>query len=110
MAASIGAGISMGFAEALSNNGSLTGRGQPIIRGAITGLTTTIGGVGHTIPFLIPAFGTALVAAIIVLVLELGLISWVRWKFMDTPPVSAMLQVAFGGALVFACGIVIGSS
>jgi rubrerythrin len=110
MAASIGAGISMGFAEALSDNGSLTGRGQPIIRGAITGLMTTIGGVGHTIPFLIPSFGTALAAAIIVVVLELAVISWVRWRFMDTPPLSATLQVAFGGALVFACGILIGSS
>jgi rubrerythrin len=110
MAASVGAGISMGFAEALSDNGSLTGRGQPVIRGAITGLMTTIGGIGHTIPFLIPSFGTALVAAIIVVVIELGVISWIRWRYMDTPPLSATLQVAFGGALVFACGILIGSS
>ena len=110
MAASVGAGISMGFAEALSDNGSLTGRGQPVIRGAITGLMTTIGGIGHTIPFLIPSFGTALAAAIIVVVIELGVISWIRWRYMDTPPLSATLQVAFGGALVFACGILIGSS
>ncbi len=110
LAASIGAGISMGFAEALSDNGSLTGRGQPIIRGAITGLMTAVGGIGHTIPFLIPSFGTAIAVAIAVVVLELAVISWIRWKFMDTPPVSATLQVALGGALVFACGILIGSS
>ena len=110
LAASIGAGISMGFAEALSDNGSLTGRGQPIIRGGITGLMTAVGGIGHTIPFLIPSFGTAIAVAIAVVVLELGVISWIRWQFMDTPPVSATLQVALGGALVFACGILIGSS
>lgn len=110
LAASVGAGISMGFAEALSDNGSLTGRGQPVIRGAITGLMTAIGGIGHTIPFLIPSFRTALAAAILVVVIELGVISWIRWRYMDTPPLSATLQVAFGGALVFACGILIGSS
>ena len=110
LAASLGAGISMGFAEALSDNGSLTGRGAPLIRGAITGLMTTVGGLGHTLPFLIPSFWTAMVAAIIVVVLELSAISWVRWKYMDTPPLSAAVQVAFGGALVFGCGILIGSS
>src|ERR1700689_4950156 len=109
MAASIGAGISMGFAEALSDNGSLTGRGAPWIRGLATGLMTTIGGVGHTLPFLIPSFWTATAVAVVVVVVELGVISWVRWKFMDTPPVSAALQVAFGGALVFATGVLIGS-
>ncbi len=110
LAASIGAGISMGFAEALSDNGSLTGRGAPLARGAICGLMTTVGGIGHTLPFLIPSWTTALAVAIAVVVVELGAISWIRWKFMDTPPVSAMTQVAFGGALVFACGILIGSS
>ncbi len=110
MAASIGAGISMGFAEALSDNGSLTGRGAPLIRGVITGLMTTLGGIGHTLPFLIPFFWTATAVAIAVVVVELAAISWVRWKYMDTPPVSATLQVAFGGALVFATGILIGSS
>ncbi len=110
LAASIGAGISMAFAEALSDNGSLTGRGAPIMRGAITGLMTTVGGIGHTLPFLIPTFWTAMVVAIAVVVVELGVISWVRWKYMDTPPLSATMQVAFGGALVFACGILIGSS
>ncbi len=109
MAASIGAGISMGFAEALSDNGSLTGRGAPWIRGLICGLMTTAGGVGHTLPFLIPSFWTATVVAVAVVVVELAAISWIRWKYMDTPPVSAALQVAFGGALVFATGVLIGS-
>ena len=110
MAASIGAGISMGFSEALSDNGSLTGRGQPLVRGAITGLMTTAGGIGHTLPFLIGDFRTAIAVAIAVVIVELGIISWVRWKYMDTPPISAAFQVMVGGALVFACGILIGSS
>ncbi len=110
LAASVGAGISMGFAEALSDNGSLTGRGAPLMRGGITGLMTTLGGIGHTLPFLIPYFWTALAVAIAVVVVELAVISWVRWKYMDTPPLAATLQVAFGGALVFGVGILIGSS
>jgi erythrin-vacuolar iron transport family protein len=110
LAASVGAGISMGFAEALSDDGSLTGRGSPWLRGAICGLMTTLGGIGHTLPFLIPAFRTALVVAVAVVVVELMVISWIRWKYMDTPPVSATLQVALGGALVFATGVLIGSS
>ena len=110
LAASIGAGISMGFAEALSDNGSLTGRGAPLVRGAITGLMTTAGGIGHTLPFLIPSFWPAMIAAIAVVVVELAVISWVRWKYMEAPPVAATVQVAFGGALVFAVGILIGSS
>jgi rubrerythrin len=110
LAASVGAGISMGFAEALSDNGSLTGRGAPLIRGGICGLMTAAGGIGHTLPFLIPNFWTAMVVAIGVVIVELAVISWVRWKYMDTPPLSATLQVAFGGALVFGVGILIGSS
>jgi rubrerythrin len=110
LAASLGAGISMGFAEALSDNGSLTGRGAPIIRGLICGLMTTVGGIGHALPYLIPNFWTATTIAFGVVVVELAVISWVRWKYMDTPPVSAAFQVAFGGALVFATGILIGSS
>lgn len=110
LAASIGAGISMGFAEALSDNGSLTGRGAPLMRGIITGLMTTLGGIGHTLPFLIPYFWTATAIAIVVVVIELSIISWARWKYMDTPPLSAAMQVALGGALVFGCGILIGSS
>ena len=110
MAASIGAGISMGFAEALSDNGSLTGRGAPWIRGIICGLMTTLGGIGHTLPFLIHNFLTATIVAIVVVFAELGLITWIRWKYMDTPPLSAALQIGFGGALVFATGILIGAS
>jgi rubrerythrin len=110
MAASIGAGISMGFAEALSDNGSLTGRGTPMVRGAITGLMTALGGVGHTIPFLIPNWYTAFIVAVVVVICELAAISWIRWKYMETSPVSAVTQVALGGALVFACGVLIGNS
>ena len=110
MAASIGAGISMGFAEALSDNGSLTGRGAPLLRGVICGLMTTLGGIGHTLPFLIHNFHLAFMVAVAVVVVELGVISWIRWKYMDTPPISAAMQVGFGGALVFATGILIGSS
>ena len=110
LAASVGAGISMGFAEALSDNGSLTGRGAPVARGAICGLMTTLGGIGHTLPFLIPEFWTAMTIAFAVVIVELAVISWIRWKYMDTPPLSAAFQVMFGGALVFATGILIGSS
>ena len=110
MAASVGAGISMGFAEALSDDGSLTGRGTPWIRGSVCGLMTTIGGVGHTLPYLIPDFWTATVLAIIVVVVELAAISWIRYRYMDTPFFSAAFQVMVGGALVFAAGILIGSS
>jgi rubrerythrin len=110
LAASIGAGISMGFAEALSDNGSLTGRGAPWIRGVICGLMTTLGGIGHTLPYLIPDFWTATIIAFVVVAIELATISWIRWKYMDTPPLSAAFQVAFGGALVFATGVLIGSS
>jgi rubrerythrin len=110
MAASVGAGISMGFAEALSDDGSLTGRGTPWMRGTICGLMTTLGGVGHTLPYLIPDFWTATVLAIVVVVLELAAISWIRWRYMDTPLLSAAFQVMVGGALVFLAGILIGSS
>jgi rubrerythrin len=110
LAASVGAGISMGFAEALSDDGKLSGRGAPLLRGLICGLMTTAGGIGHTLPYLIPSFFTATVFAIVVVVIELAIISWIRWKYMETPPFSAVFQVMFGGALVFAAGILIGSS
>ena len=110
MAASVGAGISMGFAEALSDDGSLTGRGTPWIRGTVCGLMTTIGGVGHTLPYLIPDFWLATLVAIIVVAVELAAISWIRYRYMDTPFFSAAFQVVIGGALVFAAGILIGSS
>src|SRR5208282_1356018 len=105
MAASIGAGISMGFAEALSDDGSLTGRGHPWVRGLICGAMTALGGVGHTLPFLIPNFQMALTVAIVVVLIELGVITWIRHRYMDTPTFSAAMQVALGGALVFATGV-----
>jgi erythrin-vacuolar iron transport family protein len=110
LAASVGAGISMGFAEALSDDGSLTGRGHPWFRGAICGLMTALGGIGHTLPFLIPDFRVAMAAAIAVVIAELAAITWVRHRYMETPPLSAALQVGLGGALVFLTGILIGSS
>ncbi len=110
LAASVGAGISMGFAEALSDDGSLTGRGHPWARGFVCGLMTTLGGIGHTLPYLIPHVKTATTVAICVVLAELGIISWVRHKFMDTSLTSALFQVGLGGALVFLAGILIGSS
>lgn len=110
VAASVGAGISMGFAEALSDDGSLTGRGHPWVRGLVCGAMTAVGGIGHTLPFLIPNFHFALVVAMIVVLAELGVITWIRHRYMDTPTVSAAMQVALGGALVFATGVLIGSS
>ena len=110
LAASVGAGISMGFAEALSDDGSLTGRGHPWVRGLICGLMTTAGGLGHTFPFLVPDFRLALTLAVIVVAAELAVISWIRHRYMDTPLATAAFQVAFGGALVFAAGLLIGSS
>jgi rubrerythrin len=110
LAASIGAGISMGFAEALSDDGALTGRGHPWVRGLICGLMTALGGVGHTLPFLVPNFRLAMTAAVLVVVIELGVITWARHRYMDTPPLSAALQVGLGGVLVFITGVLIGSS
>jgi rubrerythrin len=110
LAASLGAGISMGFAEALSDDGSLTGRGHPWARGLICGLMTALGGIGHTLPFLIKDFRVAMVAAVFVVLAELGVITWIRHRYMETPTFSAALQVGLGGALVFVTGVLIGSS
>jgi rubrerythrin len=110
MAASVGAGISMGFAEALSDDGSLTGRGQPWLRGAITGLMTTLGGVGHTLPYLIADFRTATALAIAVVVIELWAIAWIRARYMDTRFLRAAFEVVVGGLIVFAAGVLIGSA
>ncbi|MDR3518996.1 MAG: ferritin family protein [Azospirillaceae bacterium] len=110
LAASIGAGISMGFAEALSDNGSLTGRGSPWLRGLVCGLMTCVGGLGHTLPYLIPSFNLATMVSGGIVVLELAAISWIRNRFMDTPLVAAAFQVMVGGILVFLTGILIGSS
>jgi VIT1/CCC1 family predicted Fe2+/Mn2+ transporter len=100
----------MGFAEALSDDGSLTGRGHPWARGLVCGLMTTLGGLGHTLPYLIRDVRTATTVAVAVVLVELGVISWVRHRYMDTPWSSAIVQVMLGGLLVFLVGILIGSS
>jgi VIT1/CCC1 family predicted Fe2+/Mn2+ transporter len=100
----------MGFAEALSDDGNLTGRGQPWMRGVICGLMTTLGGIGHTVPYLIPDFRTATAVAVIIVAAELAAISYIRKKYMDTPFLAAAFQVIVGGLLVFLTGILIGSS
>ena len=110
LAASVGAGISMGFAEALSDDGSLTGRGRPWVRGLICGLMTTAGGIGHTLPFLISDFRVATSVAVAIVAAELAAISFVRHRYMDTPFLAAAFQVVVGGVLVFLTGILIGSS
>jgi rubrerythrin len=108
LAASVGAGVSMGFAEALSDDGVLSGRGHPLLRGSICGLMTALGGIGHTLPFLITNFRVALIVAALVVAVELALISWIRHRYMETPLTSAAIQVGIGGAIVFGLGILIG--
>jgi rubrerythrin len=110
MAASVGAGISMGFTEALSDDGTLTGRGHPWVRGVVCGLMTTAGGIGHTLPYLVSDFRVATTLAIVVVAFELAVISYVRYRYMQSSFVTAAIQVAIGGVLVFAAGILIGSS
>ena len=110
LAASIGAGISMGFTEALSDDGALTGRGSPVLRGLACGFMTTVGGLGHTLPYLIPEFFTATALAILVVIVELMAIAWIRWRYMETQFWRASFQIVLGGALVFAAGILIGSA
>ena len=115
LAASLGAGISMGFAEALSDDGSITGRGAPIIRGAVCGLMTTLGGLGHTLPFLVPdswpnAFWTATSIAAVVVFIELWAIAWIRARYMDTPFLKAVAQIVVGGVVVLFTGILIGGA
>jgi erythrin-vacuolar iron transport family protein len=110
LAASVGAGISMAFAEALSDDGSLTGRGKPVMRGLTCGVMTTCGGIGHTLPYLLPTFKTATTTAFAVVVFELACIAWIRKRYMDTPLLAAAFQVCVGGALVFIAGILIGQS
>ena len=109
LAASIGAGISMGFTEALSDDGKLTGRGSPIKRGLASGIMTTIGGLGHALPYLINDFWTATGIAGALVVVELWAIAWIQNKYMETPFFRAALQVVLGGALVLAAGILIGN-
>jgi erythrin-vacuolar iron transport family protein len=110
MAASLGAGISMGFAEALADDGKLSGRGTPLLRGLVCGLMTIAGGIGHTIPYLIPDFYTATVMAAVVVFVELLVIAYIQWRYMEAPPVSAAAKVMLGGGLVLATGILIGNA
>jgi erythrin-vacuolar iron transport family protein len=110
LAASVGAGISMAFAEGLSDDGSLTGRGRPMLRGSVTGLMTAAGGIGHTLPFLMSDFHIAMTFAVAVVGVELAAISYIRHRYMDTPFLSAAFQVVLGGVLVFLTGILIGSA
>ncbi len=110
LAAAIGAGISMAFAEAMSDDGSLTGRGAPVVRGAVCGAMTALGGLGHALPYLIPHFYIATSLAFAIVAVELVVISWIRTHYMDTPFQQAVFQVVVGGVLVFAVGIIIGSS
>jgi rubrerythrin len=110
MAASLGAGISMGFAEAMSDDGVLSGRGKPLLRGVVCGAMTTAGGIGHTLPFLISNFFYAMCIAVVIVAIELGVIAWIRHRYMDTPLLSAAFQVIVGGTLVFIVGILIGSA
>ena len=109
LAASVGAGISMGFAEAMSDDGKLSGRGTPWIRGVVCGLMTTLGGLGHTLPYLIRDFHLATTIALVVVAVELGVIAWIRKRYMDTALLSAIFQVVVGGVLVFLAGWLIGA-
>ena len=109
LAASVGAGISMGFAEALADDGKLSGRGAPLLRGLVCGLMTIAGGIGHTLPYLIRDFWTATGAAGVVVMIELAIIAWIQFRFMETPMLSAAAKVGLGGALVLAAGVLIGN-
>lgn len=108
LAASVGAGISMGFTEAAHDDGVISGRGSPTKRGLASGIMTTVGGLGHALPYLITDFWTATTIAVIVVFVELWAIAWIQNKFMQTPFLRAAFQVVLGGALVFAAGVLIG--
>lgn len=110
LATAVGAGISMGFSEGLSDDGKLSGRGSPWVRGAVCGVMTFMGAAGHTLPFLIPVFLTAALIAGGVVMTELLLIAWIRNRYMDTPLLSATFQVVVGGVIVFGAGVLIGSA
>ena len=110
LAASVGAGISMGFTEVASDDGVISGRGSPITRGLVTGIMTTVGGLGHALPYLIPDFWTATWLAIVIVFIELWAIVWIQNRFMETPWMRGIFQVVLGGALVFAAGMLIGNA
>ena len=109
LAASVGAGISMGFTEVASDDGIISGRGSPMIRGVVTGLMTALGGLGHALPYLIPHFWTATYVAIAIVAVELAVITWIQHRYMETPWLKAMMQIVLGGALVLGAGMLIGS-
>ena len=109
LAASVGAGISMGFTEAASDDGQISGRGSPWKRGFASGIMTTVGGLGHALPYLIPHFWTATIIALVVVFVELWAIAWIQNRYMQTPFFRAAMQVVFGGGLVLAAGVLIGS-
>lgn len=110
LATAVGAGISMAFSEALSDDGKISGRGNPWIRGPVCGAMTFLGAIGHTLPFLISNFDVAMLIAVAIVVVELLVIAWIRHRYMDTPLLSACFQVIVGGVIVFVAGILIGSS
>jgi erythrin-vacuolar iron transport family protein len=110
VATAIGAGISMGFSEGLSDTGELTGRGNPVVRGAITGVGTFIGGILHTLPFLIPHYETAIISAIVVVAFELVALAWLRWRFFEVNFVRALASVTLGGVIIAVISAVLGSA
>ena len=110
MASSLGAGISMGFAEGLSDDGALSGRGSPRVRGLVCGLATAIGGIGHTLPFLLRDYRMAMATSLLVVFAELWAIAWIRHRFMDTPMVRAVVQIVLGGAIVLGVGMGLGAA
>jgi hypothetical protein len=110
MATAVGAGISMAFSEALSDDGKLSGRGNPLTRGFVCGLMTFVGAAGHALPFLLPSFHIALVFSMIIVLIELLVIAWVRHAYMDTALLKAAFQIIVGGVIVFLAGILIGKS
>jgi VIT1/CCC1 family predicted Fe2+/Mn2+ transporter len=110
LSASVGAGISMGFTEAAHDDGKISGRGSPVKRGFASGIMTAVGGLGHALPYLISNFWTATIVAAVVVFLELWAIAWIQNRYMETPWARATLQVVFGGALVFAAGVLIGNA
>jgi erythrin-vacuolar iron transport family protein len=110
VATAIGAGISMAFSEGLSDTGELTGRGSPMMRGTITGVGTFIGGILHTLPFLIPHYEAALISAIIVVALELVVLAWLRWRFFEVGFVRALASVTLGGVVIAVVSAALGSA
>jgi VIT1/CCC1 family predicted Fe2+/Mn2+ transporter len=109
LATSIGAAISMAFSEALSDTGELTGRGSPLMRGTITGVGTFLGGILHTLPFLLPNYHAAIVTAIVVVAFELVGLAWIRWRFFETSFVRSLALVSAGGAVIALVGALVGA-